>query len=125
GRHPEPEDGGQQRHRHRLLFGGTGTFEGVFVADPTTGAITSMADCHGDTYDSTVSNNVLYTVSHHHDCSNINGFPDTNPRNRWQRANAFTIGATTTVGHNTAGGYHDFFGQPAPSLINWFPDVAA
>ena len=105
-------------------FGGTGTFEGVFLADPTTGAITSMADCHGDTYDSTVSGDVLYTVSHHHDCSNINGFPDTNPRNRWQRANAFTLAPTTTVGHNTAGGYYDFYGQPAPSLINWFPDVS-
>ncbi|WP_197680538.1 PKD domain-containing protein [Microlunatus sagamiharensis] len=106
-------------------FGGTGNFEGQLVADPYTGAIKSMADCHGDTYDSTVSNGILYTVSHHHDCSNINAFPDTNPRNRWKRANAFTLDATTTVGHNTAGGYYDFYGQPAPSVINWFPDVAA
>ncbi len=106
-------------------FGGTGNFEGVLVADPYTGAITSMADCHGDTYDATVSNGILYTVSHHHDCSNINAFPDTNPRNRWKRGNAFTLNPTTTVGHNTAGGYYDFYGQPAPSVINWFPDVAA
>ena len=105
-------------------FGGTGNFEGPFVADPNTGAIKWMADCHGDTYDSAPVGEIVYTVSHHHDCSNINGFPDTNPRNRWQRANAFTVDATTTVGPNTAGGYYDFRGQPAPSIINWFPDVS-
>ncbi len=105
-------------------FGGTGNFEGPFVADPNTGAIKWMADCHGDTYDSAPVGGIVYTVSHHHDCSNINGFPDTNPRNRWQRANAFTVDATTTVGPNTAGGYYDFRGQPAPSIINWFPDVS-
>ena len=102
-------------------FGGTGTFEGPFVADANTGNITSMADCHGDTYDSTVANNVLYTVSHHHDCSNINGFPDTNPRNRWQRANAFTLAATTTVGHNTAGGLPRLLRPAGPVLDQLVP----
>ena len=106
-------------------FGGTGNFEGVFVADPTTGAIKSMADCHGDSYDVTPANGVAYAVSHHHDCSNMNGFPDTDPRNRWMRANAFTIDATTTTGPNTMGGYYSFQGQPSSSIINWFPDVAA
>ena len=106
-------------------YGGVGNFEGMFSADPNTGAIKSMADCHGDTYDSAPIGDIVYTVSHHHDCSNINGFPDTNPRNRWQRANAFTVDARTTVGPNTAGGYGDFRGQPAPSIINWFPDVTA
>ncbi|MBA8792666.1 PKD repeat protein [Friedmanniella endophytica] len=106
-------------------FGGTGNFEGVYAADLNTGTIQMMADCHGDTYDSTVMNNVVYLVSHEHDCSNVGGFPDTNPRNRWQRANAWTLAAAGTVQPNTAGGYYNFAGQPAPSLINWFPDVAS
>ena len=103
-------------------FGGTGNFEGPFVMDPMTGAIKAMADCHGDTYDSSVVGSTLYSVSHHHDCSNINGFGDTNPRSRWQRANAFTIDATTTVKKNTVSPYANFEGQPAPSIVAWFPE---
>ena len=30
---------------------GTGNFEGTFAADPSTGNITVVNDCHGDTYD--------------------------------------------------------------------------
>ena len=37
-------------------FGGTGNFEGVWAADQSTGAIKWLADCHGDTYDSTPIN---------------------------------------------------------------------
>jgi hypothetical protein len=105
-------------------FGGTGNFEGMIVANPTTGAINSMVDCHGDTYDVSPMNDVVYTVSHHHHCSNIGGYPDTNPRTRWQRTDGFTLAATTTVRHNNQTGYSDFFGQPAPSMLSWFPDVS-
>ncbi|WP_344018859.1 PKD domain-containing protein, partial [Microlunatus capsulatus] len=105
-------------------YGGTGNFEGMFVADPMSGALKSMADCHGDTYDVSPVGGVVYTVSHHHDCSNMNGFPDTNPRSRWMRANAFTVDATTTTGPNNAGGYYSFQGQPSSSIVNWFPDVS-
>ncbi|WP_375426342.1 PKD domain-containing protein, partial [uncultured Friedmanniella sp.] len=106
-------------------FGGTGNFEGMFEADPLSGAIKTMADCHGDSYDVSPANGVIYTVSHSHDCTNMNGFPDTNPRNRWQRANAYTMDATTTTGPNNAGGYYSFQGQPSSSIINWYPEVAS
>ncbi|MET1006925.1 MAG: PKD domain-containing protein [Propionibacteriaceae bacterium] len=106
-------------------YGGTGNFEGVLAADPNTGAIKWLADCHGDTYGASPVNGVIYTVSHHHYCSSIGGFPDTNPRSAWYRADAFTAEATGTVAHNGQGGYYDFYGQPAPSMINWYPTVPA
>ncbi|HEX8510950.1 MAG TPA: PKD domain-containing protein [Propionibacteriaceae bacterium] len=105
-------------------FGGVGNFEGLLAADPNTGKIKWLADCHGDTYDGGAVNGTVYAVSHHHYCANIGGFPDTNPRNAWYRANAFTTEATGTVAHDGQG-YYDYFGQPAPSIVNWFPDVAS
>ena len=36
-------------------------------------------DCHGDTYDTYPVGQVLYSVSHAHDCSFIGDFPNTNP----------------------------------------------
>jgi PKD repeat protein len=102
--------------------GATHFFEGLFAANSYTGAIKWLADCHGDTYDSARLGNTVYAVSHHHYCGNIGGFPDTNPRNFWQRANAFTVEATGTVAHDIQG-YPEFYGQPAPSLVNWFPTV--
>lgn len=106
-------------------YGGTGNFEGMVVTDPNTGALKSMVDCHGDTYDVSPMNTSVYTVSHHHHCANIGGFPDTSPRTRWQRANGFTLAPTSTVRTNNQSGYANFAGQPAPSLLSWFPDVSA
>ncbi|HYP44814.1 MAG TPA: LamG-like jellyroll fold domain-containing protein [Propionibacteriaceae bacterium] len=108
-------------------FGGpTGNFEGLLAADPITGAIKWLADCHGDTYDGSAVNGVVYAVSHHHHCTNMGGFPDTGPpRSRWQRANAFTVAATGTLAHNNQCCYADFYGKPSPSIVNWFPDVVA
>ena len=41
---------GQQIYGSGYAYG-TGNFEGTFAANPTTGAITVVNDCHGDTYD--------------------------------------------------------------------------
>ena len=106
-------------------FGGTGNFEGVVAADANTGAVKWLADCHGDTYDAAPMNGNVYAVSHWHHCSNIGAFPDTNPRSAWYRANAMTADATGTVAHNNQGGYYDYYNQPAPSVVNWFPDMPA
>jgi PKD repeat protein len=104
-------------------YGGpTHFFEGLFSANAYTGEINWLADCHGDTYGTARVGQTVYSVSHHHFCGNIGGFPDSNPRNFWQRANAFTVNATGTVQHDSQG-YPDFAGQPAPSLVNWFPTV--
>ena len=105
-------------------FGGTGNFEGVWAADPNTGAIKWLADCHGDTYDEMPINGFVYSVSHHHTCQNIASFPEQSPRQHW-RGNAFTAATAGTVRHNSQSGYPDFFGHGAPSQVNWFPQFAA
>lgn len=106
-------------------YGGTGNFEGVLAAEPNSGDVKWLADCHGDTYDASPANGVVYAVSHWHHCQNIGGFPDTSPRNTWHRANAMTADARGTVAHNNQGGYYDFFGYGAPAIVNWLPTVPA
>ena len=104
-------------------FGG-GNFEGAFAVSPADGAIKWLQDCHGDTYDVTPIGNVIYSVGHPHYCLNIGGFPDPEPRS-YQHVLAVTKSAKGTVATNTELGHHygDFTGQPAPSIINWFPDL--
>lgn len=99
-------------------FGGSANFEGTFRADPNTGQISWLEDCHGDTYSAFAQAGAVYTVSHAHDCSTINGFPQ---KVYWHRALAFTLDATQQVRHNTVPNYVDFFDRPAPSLLSWFP----
>ena len=76
-------------------------------------------------YDIFAVNGAVYNVGHNHDCAAVNGFPDTNPR-IFHRSMAFTAQATGTLGHdigNPDSHSTDFYGQPAPSIINWFPDL--
>ena len=97
-------------------------FEGTFAADPTTGAITVVNDCHGDTYDVVPIGPVLYSVGHAHDCRWIRDFPDTDPRVRWQRALAQTIAPTTTnIGPDNYG--WNYNGLPASTNLHWFPQM--
>ncbi len=105
------------------VYGSPGNFEGTFSADPGTGAINWLEDCHGDTYGAFSSGSQVYVVSHEHYCGNIGGFQDTNPRKAWYRSTAFTTAPTGTVSHNSVGRYADFYGQPSPSLLNWFPAI--
>ena len=67
---------------------GTADWEGTFAIDPTSGQINWANDCLGDTYDIAPAGDVLYSASHQHDCSVVGGWPDTNPRVRWQKAAA-------------------------------------
>ena len=106
-------------------FGGTkGYFEGAFAARPSDGKVRWLQDCHGDTYSAAPVGDVVYSVGHAHDCSNIGGFPDPEPR-RYHAALAVTKAAAGTVAKNGAGGaqYGNFEGQPATALYNWFPDL--
>ncbi|MGI8418567.1 MAG: PKD domain-containing protein, partial [Nakamurella sp.] len=103
-----------------------GNLEGTFSADPDSGTINWIEDCHGDTYDSYSDGAEVYTVSHAHYCGAEGGFPQSSPN--WgvnmRHALAFTTTVKGTLAHDVfAGGtYQDWFGQPAPSMINWFPD---
>jgi hypothetical protein len=105
-------------------FGAGSNFEGTFAADPTTGKLLLVNDCHGDTYDVLPLGPVLYSVSHAHDCSAIGSFPDTSPRARWQRALAETTSATGTNKGPDSYGWN-YNGLPASTVLQWFPDLSA
>ena len=114
---------GKQVYGSGYVFGGGGNLEGAFAANLVTGAINWIEDCHGDTYDTFPLGNVLYAVSHAHFCTNIGGFPQTTPWT-FYRATAFTTYPTGTVKHNVGGPtYFDFYGNPSPTLLNWFPTL--
>jgi hypothetical protein len=107
-----------------FAFGSGASFEGPFGANPTTGALVFLNDCHGDTYDSLAVGQVLYMVSHAHDCSAIHQFPDTTSPRIAHRALAFTTYATgTNVGPDSYG--WNYNGKPASSLLHWYPTVTA
>ena len=105
-------------------FGGGGNLEGSFSADPDTGAINWVEDCHGDHYDHTVMNGYVYTVSHSHYCSNIGGYPQSSPWTTNQRHAMSTTANATGLNRREAWGYANWEGTPSPSLTNWFPEFA-
>ena len=105
-------------------FAQTPGFEGAFAISPANGSIVWLADCHGDTYSVYSSGSAVYTASHHHDCSNIGGFPTTDPLTQ-SRANAFSKAVTGVVqtNHEIAPYYANYAGEPATSLLQWYPNV--
>ncbi len=106
------------------VFGSGGNLEGAFSARPDSGTINWIEDCHGDTYSAFSTGQTVYTVSHAHYCSNLGGFLQSDPTSTNMRhAVAFTATATGTLNHDPFG-YTDFFGNPSPSMVDWFPDLA-
>lgn len=103
------------------VFGSGGNLEGSFAADGTTGALIWLEDCHGDTYSVQPLGDALYTVGHAHDCRNVGGYPETNPRT-FHHSIAFSKARTGTLTNDGNGAYANFRGQPSPTLLNWFPD---
>ncbi len=101
--------------------GAGSNFEGTFEADPNTGNITLVNDCHGDTYDVLPVGPVLYSVGHAHDCRAIGAFPDVSPR-RWQHALAQTVAATGTNAGPDGYGW-DYKGLPDSTVLQWFPQL--
>ena len=98
-----------------------GNFEGTFSADPATGAINWLEDCHGDSYSAFPLGDAVYVATHAHYCGNIGGFPQTEP---WTMnyGLAFSKAATGTVTADPHG-YYNFAGNPAPTLLDWFPKL--
>jgi PKD repeat protein len=114
---------GHQIYGTGFVYGPGGNLEGTFSADPETGAINWVEDCHGDTYDTFATGQTFYSVSHSHFCGNVGGFPQTNPWS-FYRALAWTNYATGTLAHNTMGGYKDWGGTPSPTQLDWYPTLA-
>ena len=110
-----------------VYSGKGGNLEGTFSADPNTGAVKWIEDCHGDSYSNFATNGAVYVVGHPHFCSNVGGFPQTAPDWTFHRAIQFSAAATGTLLHNTQtpATYADFGGRPSPTLANWFPDLDA
>ncbi|RUR03380.1 PKD domain-containing protein [Labedella endophytica] len=106
---------------------GPGLFEGVFKARWSDGDLASsgwLADCHGDSYDAVAVGDIVYTASHAHDCGNLNSFGDYVPPAGWYRALAFTTATTQKVRKEDAG-YLNYAGNPAPSVLHWYPNFNA
>ena len=103
--------------------GGTGNLEGSFSADPASGNIQWIEDCHGDTYSVFPVNSLLYVVGHPHYCGNIagGGFPQTSPKWTFHHLLAFSAAAVGTLAHDPMG-YFDWGGKPSPALQDYFPN---
>ena len=96
-------------------------FEGTFKASWADGSIEWLEDCHGDSYDVVPHAGAVYVANHAHNCESLGEFTDSNPRT-FYRANAFSEKTTGVLG-STRDEYFDFSGNPAPSMLNWFPDL--
>ncbi|MBX9244948.1 PKD domain-containing protein [Actinotalea ferrariae] len=103
------------------VFGAGGNLEGAFAANWSDGALRWVEDCHGDTYAVWPVGDVVYQASHKHYCGNVGGFPQTDPWS-FYRATAVSKAATQTV-TNDPYGYFNFAGNPAPSMLNWYPQM--
>ena len=106
-------------------FGGTkGYFEGAFAARPSDGKVKWLQDCHGDTYSAAPVGDVVYSVGHAHDCSNIGGFPDPEPRRLPPRAGRDEGGGRNGgQERRRSGAVRQLRGPARPALYNWFPDL--
>lgn len=81
-----------------------GDFDGRLAVDPTTGNLRWVANCAGATWALALISNVLYSGSHAHNCTYVDGgFPEQTPR------------------------YYRLLGESArtgePSIQHWFPST--
>lgn len=106
-------------------FGSSGgTLEGVFSAGWDGGTVHWINDCHGDTYSVFAEGDAIYQVGHSHYCENIGGFAEGGSVAPYFRGTAMSKAATGKVTWEPdQGRYHSFEGQPAPSLLNWYPSL--
>ncbi|MCC6496906.1 MAG: hypothetical protein IT193_11700, partial [Propionibacteriaceae bacterium] len=110
---------GTQFYGTGYIFGTGGNLEGAFSANWSDGRIKWVEDCHGDSYGVYPSSTAVYVAGHPHYCLNLGGYNETQPP---MRAVAFSRAATGVLTRDTRG-YPSFTGQPAPSLLNFFPQM--
>ncbi|MEO6530185.1 MAG: LamG-like jellyroll fold domain-containing protein, partial [Specibacter sp.] len=100
-----------------------GNLEGSFAAEPNSGNIRWIADCHGDHYGIYSDGTTVYTTSHEHACESAGGMVQVQPTNM-RNASATTAAPKGTLGRTPFVGsiYLDWSGQPAPAVVDWYPD---
>lgn len=100
-----------------------GNLEGSFAADPGSGNIRWMADCHGDHYGVYSDGTTVYTTGHEHACESAGGMVQVQPDNM-RNASATTAAPKGTLGRTpfVSSIYLDWSGQPAPAVVDWYPD---
>lgn len=101
------------------VYGGGGNIEGAFSANWSDGRVKWIEDCRGDSYGVYAATNVVYVAGHPHYCLNLGGYGETQPP---MRAVAFSEAATGVLATDTRA-HHDHGGEPAPSLLNFFPHM--
>ncbi len=96
-----------------------GNLEATFAAQAD-GTFIWANGCLGDHYDTEPIGNVLYNVSHSHNCAPVGGHPQEDPWT-FQRASAETIYADPTGAVNVGG---KFSGRPRAQQLHWLPTIA-
>lgn len=105
-------------------FGSVGNFEGTFAADPTTGNLVWVNDCHGDTYSLATTGKVLYVAGHAHTCEWMGAFKQTLPNWSFKRAFAVTTYATGMgTGPDDYG--WNYSAYATSQMLDWFPTLEA
>ena len=102
-----------------------GNLEGLFSAEPGSGAVRWIADCHGDHYGVYSDGTNVYSTGHEHACETANGMPQKSPSpGNMRNATVMTAAPKGTLLRtpyvNTI--YADWSGYPAPAFVNWYPD---
>ncbi|MCX7523031.1 PKD domain-containing protein, partial [Microbacterium sp. STN6] len=100
-----------------------GNLEGTFSADPESGDIRWIADCHGDHFGVYSDGTTVYTTSHEHACESAGGMAQKNPENM-RNASALTAAPKGTLSRSpwVSNIYTDWSGYPAPAVVDWYPD---
>ena len=102
-----------------------GNLEGLFSAEPGSGAIRWIADCHGDHYGVYSDGTNVYSTGHEHSCETANGMVQGSPSpGNMRNATVMTAAAKGTLLRtwNVNSIYADWSGYPAPAFVNWYPD---
>ncbi|MCD2441001.1 PKD domain-containing protein [Agromyces sp. SYSU K20354] len=102
-----------------------GNLEGLFAAEPGSGAVRWIADCHGDHYGVYSDGTNVYSTGHEHSCETMNGMPQLNPApGNMRNATVYTAAPKGTLlrAASVNATYADWSGWPAPAVVNWYPD---
>ena len=109
------------------FFGGgaIANFEGVFSADPMTGALNWIDGGRGDNYSITVTGDVVYTAGHPHDWGMLDFNPQYDP---YQFQYSIAINKhrspTLTNAYGTPDIWQPFMGRPAAQPLHWLPSLS-